>query len=310
MNLATYISNVQLLLNDPNAQFYTTASLTNYINRARNYVAGKGQCCRFMTPSSGPISTVVTVTAGGSGYTTAPTVTVSGPDAVGGVTFTQATATATVLAGLLTAVTVTNAGTGYVNDPTFSFDGGGGTGATATGAATTGFLAAAANQEVYPFAAANALLTATYPGVDKILGVSSVSVANGSTKPALDFCDFLSFQAYARAFNYGQRQPALWTQFAQGQTGSIYLWPVPSQKYQMEWDCFVTPLDLSALQTVDVIPDPWSEPVIYYATYLAYLNAQRKDDANFMRSESERLMIEARGFVTPSRIPSMYPEQY
>jgi hypothetical protein len=309
MDLATYISNVQLLLNDPNAQFYTTASLTNYINRARVYVAGRTQCCRLLTPSSGPISTVVTVTAGGSGYTTAPTVTVSAPDALGPLTYTQATATATVVANAVTAVTVTNAGTGYVNPPTFSFSGGGGSGATATGAATTGFLSTTANQEVYPFSAVNTILQSAQTGADKILGVASVSIAIGSTKPTLNWCDFLTFQAYARAANWGQNQPSLWSQYAQGETGSIYLWPVPSQKYQMEWDCFVAPLALSALQLVDIIPEPWSEPVTYYAAYLAYLNAQRKDDANFMRSECERLMLETRGFVTPVRIPTMYPTE-
>lgn len=310
MLLATYLSDLQLMLNDPNGQFYSTAALTNYINRARKYVAGRSQCCRFLTPSSGPISTVVTITSGGSGYTTAPTVTVSRPDAMGGQAFVPATATATIGAGQVTGVTITNPGTGYVNPPQFSFTGGGGSGAAATGANTTGFLTTVNGREVYPFADVNALLTSAYPGVEAILGVASVSVAIGAMKPTLDWCDFLSFQAYARAANIGRGQPAVWSQYAQGQTGSIYLSPVPSQKYQMEWDCFVTPLDLSALQLVDVIPDPFAEPVKYYAARLAYLNAQRKDDANFMQAECDRLLLEARGFVSPGRIPTMYPEMY
>ena len=65
------------------------------------------------------------VTAGGTGYTSAPTVSFSGGGGSG------ATATATVSAGAVTAVTITNVGTGYTSAPTISF-GGPGSGAAAT----------------------------------------------------------------------------------------------------------------------------------------------------------------------------------
>ena len=68
----------------------------------------------------------------GSGYTEAPTVTISGPDQTGGV---QANATATIsTANVVTSISLSNAGTGYTNAAnlavTFS-GGGGGTGANA-----------------------------------------------------------------------------------------------------------------------------------------------------------------------------------
>lgn len=68
----------------------------------------------------------VTVTSGGSGYTSPPTVSFSGGGGSG------AAATATVVANVVTAVTVTNPGSGYTSPPTVSFSGGGGTGAAAT----------------------------------------------------------------------------------------------------------------------------------------------------------------------------------
>lgn len=67
----------------------------------------------------------VTVTAGGTGYTSAPTVTLTGGGGSG------ATATATVSGGAVTAVTIVNPGTGYTSAPTVAFSGPG-TGATAT----------------------------------------------------------------------------------------------------------------------------------------------------------------------------------
>src|SRR5687767_4423218 len=72
----------------------------------------------------------VTVTNGGSGYTSAPTVNFSAsPGCVHGVCV---QATATVSGGQVTSVTVTNGGLGYCIAPTVSFSGGGGSGATAT----------------------------------------------------------------------------------------------------------------------------------------------------------------------------------
>lgn len=79
------------------------------------------------TISAGGSITGANVTAGGSGYTSAPTVAITGGGGTG------ATATATVSGGAVTAVTITNPGSGYTSVPSIAFSGGGGgTGATAT----------------------------------------------------------------------------------------------------------------------------------------------------------------------------------
>ena len=71
------------------------------------------------------VLTGVSVTANGSGYTTAPTVTISGGGGTG------ASATATVTGGAVTAIDLTNAGSNYTSTPTVTISGGGGAGATA-----------------------------------------------------------------------------------------------------------------------------------------------------------------------------------
>ena len=70
------------------------------------------------------------VTAGGSGYTSAPNVAISSTQETGGV---NATATATISNGAVTSVTITNPGTGYTNvaNVTVTITGGGGSNATA-----------------------------------------------------------------------------------------------------------------------------------------------------------------------------------
>ena len=68
----------------------------------------------------------ITVTNGGSGYTSTPTVTIGGTGGGSG-----ATAAATVSGGVVTSVTITNQGSGYTTPPTVAISGGGGMGATA-----------------------------------------------------------------------------------------------------------------------------------------------------------------------------------
>lgn len=68
----------------------------------------------------------ITVAAGGSGYVSAPTVTISAPPSG-----TTATATAVLTGDAVTSVTVTVAGSGYAEPPSISFSGGSGSGAVA-----------------------------------------------------------------------------------------------------------------------------------------------------------------------------------
>jgi hypothetical protein len=68
----------------------------------------------------------ITVSAGGSGYTSSTAVTFTGGGGSG------ATATATVVSGEITAVTVTGVGSGYTSAPTPAFSIGTGASATAT----------------------------------------------------------------------------------------------------------------------------------------------------------------------------------
>ena len=70
----------------------------------------------------------VGITNKGSGYTTAPAVTISAPNQSNGV---QATAVATIAANVVSYISITNGGSGYTSAPTVTITGGGGSGATA-----------------------------------------------------------------------------------------------------------------------------------------------------------------------------------
>ena len=72
---------------------------------------------------------LITVTSGGSGYTVAPSVTISPPQTAGGV---QALASAFFFNGQVTSIAINNPGSGYTEAPTVTITGGNGLGATAT----------------------------------------------------------------------------------------------------------------------------------------------------------------------------------
>ena len=306
MLLADYQTGVRDLLHDPNANFYSASAVDRWINRARRQVAQKGRCVRLLPPTRRSI-TSITLTSGGAGYTTPPTVTLSAPDA-NSLNNVQATAVANISSGQVTGFTMTNFGAGYVAPPTATLTGGGGTGASGT-PVVPAHITTVPGQEVYNLGTIATAIDTLYPGLGTILGVQSISVSWGSVRPTLKKRDFSWLQAYARSASMiYQNYPRIWAPYGQGVTGSFYLWPVPQAYNEMEVDCYFSVLDLSVSQTVDLIPEPWDEPVMYYAAYLAYLNAQRMDDARAMLSEHERLMVQARGVVSTDTTPDPYGE--
>ena len=119
---------------DSNAQsFFTAANFLSYTNNLLVVRADTAGHLNAVATQTGTVSSIA-VTTPGSGYTTAPTVTISAPDEVGGV---QATATATTDGDAITGFTVTNGGTGYTNIPTITITGDGSS-ATGTATVTTG----------------------------------------------------------------------------------------------------------------------------------------------------------------------------
>ncbi len=102
----------------------------------------------------------ITVTNPGSGYTSVPTVTITGGGGTG------ATATATVILRRVTGITVTNGGSGYTTAPSVNITGGGGSGAMAVASLNVTLnLQPKAIQELFEFdyGRMNALLGMEFP---------------------------------------------------------------------------------------------------------------------------------------------------
>lgn len=294
MALNAYLTDVETLLHDFSLQFYgAPLSLTNLINKARLRIASESQCIRILIPKTGPV-TSVTIVSGGTGYTS-PTVT-----GVSGSSF-----TATVAGGIITAINVVNGGAGNTQGSTLTITDPTGTGASATvNCAGTAFTTT--NQEKYSFSTLNAIASQT-AGVATVQGILSVAVSQGTITPVMEQKSFVEFQAYMRSYNTSYTSyPYYWAQYAFGVNGSFYLWPIPSSIYGMDVDTYCLPIPLATDSDVEAIPYPWTECISYYAAYWALMNAQRHEDAKFMKEEYQQRIMEARAFSQGPFIPSMY----
>lgn len=102
---------------DSAASFFTAANFLSYTNNLLVVRADTITHRNAVGSPSGAI-TAIPVSAGGTGYTNAPTVTISAPQVSDGI---QATATAVLSGRSVTAATISAGGSGYVGTPTVTF---------------------------------------------------------------------------------------------------------------------------------------------------------------------------------------------
>ena len=111
----------------------------------------------------------------------------------------------------------------------------------------------------YPYIGfANEYLNEQYQGLRGICDVISVTVSwGGAVRPSLDWMPFEDFQAYCRSnqilvTNY----PIVWTVFNDGEAGEVWMFPVPQNANEMEWDCLCTAGPIWKDGDFDALPFP------------------------------------------------------
>lgn len=300
MPLFDYMKQTQRFIHDSKMEMVDPADLIVYINRARREVAMRTQCLRVLPTISG---SVIGATVGTVGHNyTAPTVTITPPDFPSGAlpfpNGVQATANIQATGGTISNIAIDNGGSGYfqpqiiINDPT-------GSGATAT-AQTSLLNTVNQGQEVYPFSGVD--LT-PFPGVGSIVTVKSVSIIYANYRYSIPVYSFSRYQALIRQYPFQyQYVPTMGAQFGQGTNGSFYLYPIGSQTYQMEWDCFCVPSDILTDQDVEALPQyPWTDGVPFLAAYYAFLEMQNLNAANFYNQQFDKWMTRYGTYARPGR---------
>lgn len=319
--LNDYLAQTRRLLHDANANFWSDYDLTAYINEARNHVAtDTGALRTLQVPTFQSATeqfvfgglTSIQVTAGGSNYTAAPTVSFS--------TGSGATGTATIANAAVSSISVGGGGgSGYLSVPAVTLSGGGGTGASAhavlanqsvssivvdyggqgytaaptvtitargSGAAATAVITAGAvsgitvnaqglKYQVAPTVSFSGGGGSGATAVANIIQDDTVDVSNctliwNSMRTNVRNMAFTDFSAAFRAWVNYSYLPAAYSVYA----SSIYIGPYLSTAYAFELDCIMIPEPLLNYTDSGSIPEPFVEPVKYYAAYLAKLNEQ------------------------------------
>jgi len=305
MSLFDHLKQTQRFLRDEKQELFNPDDLINYINRARRELAARTQCVRVLTTISGSIDTY-TVTNPGHGYSLTPTVIITPPDFPSGAppfpNGDQATAVANVTGGQVTEIFSSYGGHGYFI-PTVTITDSTGKGATAT--AHVRFLTTLnRGQEVYPFSAVD---LSDFPGVQSIYAVRSVSIIYSNYRYSVPIYPFTIYQAYVRQYPFQyQYVPTFGSQFGQGVSGSFYMYPLPSQTYQLEWDCQCLPQDLIDDQSVEIIQPPWDDVVPYFAAHLAYLGIQNMNAGNYYLDLFDKMCLRKSNYARVGRMVNPY----
>ena len=169
------------------------------------------------------------------------------------------------------------------------------------------------NVERYPYRGfVNPLLREQHQGVKGVVDTIMCSVAwgggpGGSPRPGLAWVPWMDLQAYARSYaNLVSSYPYYWSTFNDGEDGEIWLFPVPSQKLQLELTVACIPNDLNSDDDYDAIPDGFANTIKYGAASMIYLTSRRYMQAQIMSDMfTDRLGI-SRVAVDAGKVPNFY----
>ena len=273
--LSSYITEVQRLLHDANAVFWSTSELTDYINDARERVARDTGCLRTLQITSTPISS----TGVAASIWTANTAVTAGQFVFSNIFIYEVTTSGT---------TGNDAppypAANYTFPPSTPFTDG------------TAQLTYSGPAEIIPFATLSNGTT---------LDILNVNIYWGNSRIPLRYLPWSNFNAQLRYWQNYVGRPVCFSVYGQQQ---IYIGPVPDQSYAVEIDSTILPtaLSLNTPNAVDPIQDPYTTPVAFYAAYKAKYKEQSYGEAEIYKQEYIKHVQAVLNSVYTRRIPDPY----
>ncbi len=303
--LFEYLKQTQRFLREQKQEFINPENLISYVNRARREIALRTQCIRVLTPSSAQVLSA-TVVNGGTGYSNTPTLTITPPDFPSGYGANpnglQATALPIIQSGVITAIDIQEGGSGYFQ-PTIEITDSTGIDATAT--LTVGPInQVTQGREVYKFSDIDLSLN---PGCKSVFYIRSIAIIYANYRYVLPVYAFSEYQSKIRQYPFQyQYVPSFASQFGQGTAGSFYVYPLPSQTYQCEFDCLCLPQDLVSNYSVEAIPDPWTDAIPYMAASLGFAEIQQYNASRFYMDQYEKFALSYSNYTRVGRTINPY----
>lgn len=274
--LSSYLTEVQRLLHDANAVFWSTSELTDYINEARERVVRDTGCLRTLQITNTPLSnTGVTAIPWSNGLVVT----------AGQFIFSNIFIYQVITGGVLATDAAPYPTASATFPPSTPFTNG-----TAT-------LQYSSNCEIISLAA--------LPNGVQTLDVLNVTLYWGNSRIPLRYLPWSNFNAQLRYWQNYVGRPICFSTYGQGQ---LYIAPVPDQSYAIEVDTVILPqpLSINTPNAVDVIVDPYTTPVAFYAAYKAKYKEQSYGEAEIYKQEYAKHVQAVLNSVYTRRIPDPY----
>lgn len=162
-------------------------------------------------------------------------------------------------------------------------------------------------QEKYPYSFAAQYAAQSNAGIQSVYDVTSIAVSWGSMRPALNYLPWEDFQAYCRSYSYlVTSYPTMWSNDGDGENANVWMFPVPCQALEMEWQVLCSPTPIYTNSDYDSIPAPWVRSVKFYAAYLAFLGRQQMQQAELNLNLFNRSTVVGRGATDHGRVTNWY----
>jgi len=152
---------------------------------------------------------------------------------------------------------------------------------------------------------AEIITLAALPNGIQTLDVLNVTLYWGNSRIPLRYLPWSQFNSQLRYWQNYVGRPICFSTYGQGQ---LYIAPVPDQSYAIEVDTVILPssLTLTNPSVVDIIVDPYTTPVAFYAAYKAKYKEQSYGEAEIYKQEYAKHVQAVLNSVYTRRIPNPY----
>ena len=151
-------------------------------------------------------------------------------------------------------------------------------------------------QTVNLTAATETFAYSSLPSGVRTIDVLNITVLWGTQRVPMSYMPYTEFNLKMRAWQSFQSRPIAFTVYG-GST--VYVGPVPDQTYVSEWDTVVVPAALINTIDQDTIAFPYTEPIPYYAAYLAKEKEGSQAEADrFLQSYERKVVVALRSSFT------------
>jgi len=274
--LSGYITEVRRLLHDASGNFYTDSQLTDYINSARDRIVRDTGCLRQIQITQVPCTPV----PGGA----APVMWAANTYVTTGQYLMYNIFLYEVIApGTTASVPPPYPAQNQNYPPSSPFYNG------------TAELQYAGPAEV--------INVSCLPAGTQTLDVLNINLFWGNTRIPMRYLPWTQFNAQLRFWQNNVQRPIAFSAFGQNQ---IFVGPVPDEIYTIEVDSVVLPLPLVYSTDVDSINNPYTNPVKFYAAYLAKYYEQSFGEAEIFKQEYKTQTQAVLVSTYTRRIPDPY----